>query len=118
MAEQDTLNRIAYSGRQLPANLDALLYLGVEHDDMFDNIKMHRVNAVIDFFQGYKDGMAVLRRVAIKAPRDKRIDTLWEYMHMRKTHDAEAAGVAEDETKLQERRAALSSLKRDIESFE
>jgi len=118
MAEKDTLNRIAYQGRALPENLDMLLHLGVEHDDMFDNIKMHRVNAVIDYFKSFQDGMGVLRRVALKAPREHRIDTLWEYMHMRKTHELKREEVAAKRNELQTQQLELDALTRDIEGLE
>ena len=117
--ELNFLERTAYKGRKLPDNLDMLLHLGIEHDDMHDAVKMHRVNSVIEYFKQFEDGMSVLRRVAIKAPsKEARVDRLWEYMKMRQQHQAESAEVGEMAKALESRQAGLRSLQQDIESYE
>ena len=118
MADQDFIERTAFQGRKLPENLDMLLSLGIEHDDTYDSIKMQRVNAVVDYFKQYGDGVSILRRIALKAPKAERVDRLWEYMTMRKLYEAKKA---EHESAIQGLKASeheIKSLQRDIESFE
>lgn len=98
--------------------IDTMRYLGIEHDDSFDNVKMNRVNDVAKYFGQFTDGMEIVRRVALKQPKSARVDAVWEYMNTRKAHDTRAKTVVETEAKLTEERRQLKEDRRILESLE
>lgn len=116
--EAQTLETIAYKDAAEPSHLDALLYLGIEHDDMYDQIKMNRMKDVLDFAYKFKDGLDVLRKVVIKAPRRDRVDRAWEYMQMRKEYTRRTEAVENIKGTAYEREIALKGLKANIEDYE
>lgn len=100
------------------ALIDTMRYLGIEHDDASDNIKMNRVKQVADYFGQFDDGMEMLRRVAVKLPRAQRVDGVLEYARMRKEHDSIAKDNIVVESKLQESKRKAKELRGILESLE
>lgn len=116
--ERQTIERIAYKDRAQPDHLDALLYLGIEHDDMYDQIKMNRMKDVLDFAYSFEDGLDVIRRVVLKVDRKDRVDRAWEYMKMRKEHLRRSDAVRQMEESTKGDREALADLERHIGELE
>jgi hypothetical protein len=100
------------------ALIETMRILGVEHDDASDSIKMNRVNDVAKYFGGFSDGIEIMRRVAVKLPKDQRVDGLHHYMAMRQEHDTLAKEVSDEEPKLLQKKTKLKGLKRTLESVE
>ncbi len=98
--------------------IDTMQLLGVEHDDAQDSVKMNRVNDIAKYFGQFEDGTDILRRVAIKTPKNERVDAAWQYMTMRKEHDSLLGETQKERESLFDKERRLNELRSQLTSIE
>lgn len=103
---------------EVGTQFDMQRYLGVESDDMLDQIKVQKVQHITSFFGGFSDGVSVLRSICVKIPKGQRLEKVYEYTRMRAEYEKENGEVEKGLGEFEERKRKLQSLKRDVESLE